>query len=518
MVSWKPKGSTVYVSSDGDDIGSHVAAAILSGNVKQAKKLSLLINLGGKVTERFAKSHWGAQVVIMGGDDLMIQTSPAKFNTEDIEPMRKEYQAKTKATLSCGIGSTPEEAMKAIVIAKNTGKNKAVFWQDSMEATYNKVVKDRINNLKTKLRASGGRVMESEGNISPELKKHVKKELRRLLRQRKRRNQQSQGSTRRAPASWPRPSKRPAGPSPAAKAAQERKKKAAAMHQPKMVDLMRKFIVRHRAEHIDNMRKAHTLHMMGHEKEARAIRTLEKLRYQKMLKDRDVLHTAASLRDPTHLPKSLTKTVSNIRDTMASRVKATRKEARKLGLKQALEKHKKAVADAKEGLRRFRVAAHEKFRAQHHPIQQLSLPRHLRHSFSRAETKKYDLALYNARKSDALHSHPITQLSTPEKYRKTVANFRKMRIQAQDQARAKVLKDNPIRQLKSKSTDRNVSSKAVAPRAKSVAPKTPESVKPVHPQHTPDTAKTPKLKKSPSNAPKFLNPNKPANKFRRRGY
>lgn len=340
----------------------------------------------------------------------MIQTSVNKFNPSDIEPMRKEYKSKTKATLSCGIGSTPEEAMKAIVIAKNTGKNKAVFWEDSMESTYKKVVKDRIDNLKTKLRAAGGRVMESEGNISPEMKKHVRKELRRLLKQRKAKNKRLDAK-KSSTASWPR--RRPVKPNPAA---QERKKKATAMHQPKMVSLMRSFILKHRAAHRDGMRKAHTLHLMGYEKEAHAIRAVEKLRYKKMLKDRDVLHTAASLRDPAHLPASIRKSVSNIRDTMASRVKATRKEARKLGLKKAIEK--------------LRVAKG---------------------------------------------------------------------------------------QLKSKPADRNISTKTV-PGAKAAKKPTPEPVKPVHPEHTPDTPKTPKLKKSPAGAPKFLNPNKPANKFRKRGY
>lgn len=317
---WSPKGKDVFVSSDGDNIGSHVAAAILSGNIAKAKKLSLLINLGGKITDKFARSQWGGKTIIMGGDDLMIQSSKDKFDPAKVDVMRKLYHSKIKATLSCGIGSTPEEAMKAIVIAKNTGKNKAVFWTDDMESTYKRVVKERINNLKTKLRAAGGSPKLTESSeIPPELRDHVRTELKKLLRERKRRNKKLASKKASRPA---RPVKK--GPSKADTAAQKKKQKEKAMHGPNMVDTMRTFILKHRAAQISDHRKADWLAQNGHESEAKAVRMRAKLRAVAMMKDHAVLHTAGQIKDPEHLPASLKSKVAMLKKRIPAVTKLPR--------------------------------------------------------------------------------------------------------------------------------------------------------------------------------------------------
>jgi len=323
-VVWSPKGKDVFVSSDGDNIGSHVAAAILSGNIAKAKKLSLLINLGGKITDKFARSQWGGKTIIMGGDDLMIQSTKDKFDPTKVDAMRKLYHSKIKATLSCGIGSTPEEAMKAIVIAKNTGKNKAVFWTDDMESTYKRVVKERINNLKTKLRAAGGSPKLTESSeIPPELRDHVRTELKKLLRERKRRNKKLASKK----ASRPSPAK--TGPSMADKAAQKKKQKEKAMHGPNMVDTMRTFILKHRAAQISDHRKADWLDQNGYRSEAKAVRMRAKLRAVAMMKDHAVLHTAGQIKDPEHLPASLKSKVAMLKKRIPSITKMPKEAASK---------------------------------------------------------------------------------------------------------------------------------------------------------------------------------------------
>lgn len=149
-------------------MGSKVGALLLSGNVAGAHKLSLLINIGGKAVQAFTKSRWGGNTVIMGGDDLMVAVDAGRFDPADVEKMRKLYASKTKATLSAGVGNSPDEAMKALVIAKNTGKNKSVFWEPEMEATYKKVVTQRLNSLRTKLRAQGGSDLSEDQRRTPE--------------------------------------------------------------------------------------------------------------------------------------------------------------------------------------------------------------------------------------------------------------------------------------------------------------------------------------------------------------
>lgn len=328
MASWTAKGDTVYVSSDGDDIGSHVAAAVLSGDIAKAHKMSLLINIGGKTTESYAKKKWGAKVIIMGGDDLMIQAPASKFDPNDIEGMRADYKSKVGATLSCGIGSTPEEAMQAIVIAKNTGKNKAVYWEDSMKSTYKAVVKKRINELKTKLVAAGGpKLKESITEAAKvdiramhaKLKKHVSAQLKKEL---------SKKLTIRAA-----PQK--AGPTPEEKAKQEKaqklkekKAKAAKKHGPEMVAMIRNYLVHRDMEHRAHSRKAAAYSLMGDQKAAQAFRVAAKLVAKRTLADHKTLHAAAQAKDPEMLHRSIRAKVASLKGSMESRIRSARRAHR----------------------------------------------------------------------------------------------------------------------------------------------------------------------------------------------
>lgn len=301
-------------------MGSLVSATILSGDTSKAHKLSLLINLGGKAVERFMKKSWNAKIIILGGDDIMAEVSADLFDPDKIEAMRAEYHKRTKATLSCGIGLTPEEAMKAIVIAKNTGKDKAVFWVPKLQSTYDAAVKARINDLRTKLKAQSGL---TEGEIPADMKAHVRKELRKLLRARDVRRRKA--STRsKTPAAKPKPSPAKSKPSRA------KPKVDTVAHKRNMLGLLRDRIIHHRAVHTNYMRHADMLSQRGEHGDARAMRMASKLHFKKMMRDRNVLHAAAEMRDPTKIPKNIRSTVKIIRTTMASRMKRARAHTRQI--------------------------------------------------------------------------------------------------------------------------------------------------------------------------------------------
>jgi hypothetical protein len=304
-------------------MGTLVSAAILSGNVSKAHRLSMLINLGGKATERFARATWGGKTIIMGGDDMMIEVESGRFTADRVEAMRKKYKSTTGATLSCGIGSTPEEAMRAIVIAKNTGKNKAVFWEPSMDAEYKRVVKARMNDLKTKLRAQGGKVNES-ADPPPGLRGHVRKIMRTMLRGKVKQNRRlAKNASRTEPGAKSRATDSP-GASSLIRRAAERRKKIQQQHKPQMLATMRDYLVHRQAEYNTNLRKADALSAMGHHKLANAFRVSARLVHHKTMADRHILHTAAQARDPSTLHFSIRGKVAKIRNSMAARMKATR--------------------------------------------------------------------------------------------------------------------------------------------------------------------------------------------------
>lgn len=155
----------VYIGADGDDMGSRVAAYILASDITGARKLSKTIHRGEAAVLAFAKRTWGGTPIIAGGDDLLIGVPSNRFSQAQVEAMRKLYAKTTGATLSVGIGETMPNASKALIIAKNTGKDKSVVWSDDKAELYRKVVSARWNNSeKTKARSQGVNLGESKAD------------------------------------------------------------------------------------------------------------------------------------------------------------------------------------------------------------------------------------------------------------------------------------------------------------------------------------------------------------------
>ena len=152
---WTPTGATVFIGADGDDMGSHVAKYILANDIAAARHLSKLIHKGEAAIEKFARAAFGGEFVLAGGDDMLLQAPAARFDSQKVEKMRGLYNRVTGATITAGVGNDMVEASKALTVGKNTGKNKTVFWDPSMQEQYEKVVADKCNDLVTKCRSQG---------------------------------------------------------------------------------------------------------------------------------------------------------------------------------------------------------------------------------------------------------------------------------------------------------------------------------------------------------------------------
>lgn len=319
----------MFVSADGDDIGSQVSAAILSGNEKTAHKLSLLINLGGKAIYNYAKKVWAAKSVISGGDDIMVRVDAKQFVPDDVEVMRSVYAKTVKgATLSVGVGSTPVEAMKALVVAKNTGKDKAVFWDESKQSIYIKAVKSRIEDLREKLRAQGG-LTEAYEDIHKLAPFAVKKSIR---------NQE-----------------RRAGRKPSSRSSGNVKRRDLGPHVPEAlkdrqqhVNLMRSLVKHYTHQAANYKNRADRDRNAGDLKSSWQNRRDSRLfsttnTAMPFFKDRAVLHTAAHLRDTKSLPASIRGKVQLVRDSMARKIKDARGRGEIVGTRLTAAKERRAL-------------------------------------------------------------------------------------------------------------------------------------------------------------------------------
>lgn len=89
------------------------------------------------------------------------------------------------------------------------------------------------------------------------------------------------------------------------------------------------------------------LSQRGEHGDARAMRMASKLHFKKMMRDRNVLHAAAEMRDPTKIPKNIRSTVKIIRTTMASRMKRARAHTRQIDKSKPSERNVSAKPTAR---------------------------------------------------------------------------------------------------------------------------------------------------------------------------
>lgn len=117
-------------AADGDGIGKHHAQAILSNDLKSVSEVSSKISHGNDVAKQFVLDNGGTW--ISGGGDEFLITAPADF-VNKLEELRQLYSNTVGATLSIGYGNTSSEAGKALLAAKNRGKDQAVKYDESVE-------------------------------------------------------------------------------------------------------------------------------------------------------------------------------------------------------------------------------------------------------------------------------------------------------------------------------------------------------------------------------------------------
>lgn len=117
---------SIYVHLDGDGIGDRLELLLLDDKIKEAAELSKKISMAMEEIRSTINSMNAAEIIFLGGDDVVAVMPNESQNLEKIEMIRRNFLSKTGCTISGGIGFKASEALNQLRRAKLSGKNKIV--------------------------------------------------------------------------------------------------------------------------------------------------------------------------------------------------------------------------------------------------------------------------------------------------------------------------------------------------------------------------------------------------------
>jgi len=130
LIFKKSMADTVYVATDGDNIGASVERAALLDDLDSIISQSNKIKAGADALKEWARDR-GAKIYIDGGDDVSF-ILPSKYVGE-LDELREIYNKATGFTVTIGVGDKISRAGHAMLLGKLTGKNKVVVWDESVD-------------------------------------------------------------------------------------------------------------------------------------------------------------------------------------------------------------------------------------------------------------------------------------------------------------------------------------------------------------------------------------------------
>lgn len=125
----------VYVGIDGDDIGGLVEETLVTDDPEKAREISQAIHAAHKALKSLVKDR-GGKVIFDGGDNMLVHVP---YDEGLFEAMREAYREHTGHTATVGVGGRPVEAHYALVVGKNTGKDRVVVYDESVRRQLEKI-------------------------------------------------------------------------------------------------------------------------------------------------------------------------------------------------------------------------------------------------------------------------------------------------------------------------------------------------------------------------------------------
>ncbi len=117
----------MYAYFDGDGIGDSIELLLLNGDIEKARILSSNLNDAIYQLKKEISLLLNIEVILFGGDDLLIYYDYIKTDLEIIIEARNNYFNCCGHYISCGCGNTITLAMENLRKAKLMGKNHFLY-------------------------------------------------------------------------------------------------------------------------------------------------------------------------------------------------------------------------------------------------------------------------------------------------------------------------------------------------------------------------------------------------------
>lgn len=118
-----------YAFFDGDNIGPTIEILLTENKISEAMAFSENIKAALLAIEKLLKSTDGIKIIVLGGDDILIEFDPGKHDLDFLERLRYTFKDKTGNSMSCGVGKDVPQSIWHLHIAKLYGKNTIKGWE-----------------------------------------------------------------------------------------------------------------------------------------------------------------------------------------------------------------------------------------------------------------------------------------------------------------------------------------------------------------------------------------------------
>lgn len=115
-------GATLFVLGDGDKVRQRLDALLFTGKLEDLKELSRAISEAVLTVAQAAASAMGGEIVVAGGDDLLLRIPADQLNLRLLEQLRRSFHDRTGCcTMSMGAAPDVERAYLNLRRAKAQG-------------------------------------------------------------------------------------------------------------------------------------------------------------------------------------------------------------------------------------------------------------------------------------------------------------------------------------------------------------------------------------------------------------
>lgn len=111
-----------YAFFDGDNVGNTIENLLSNGKIAEARYLSESIKIAIFQIELFINYVESAEIIIAGGDDVLIRYDPGRCNSTFLEDISNLFSEQTGLSISCGVGNNVSQAIDNLTNAKKHGK------------------------------------------------------------------------------------------------------------------------------------------------------------------------------------------------------------------------------------------------------------------------------------------------------------------------------------------------------------------------------------------------------------